>query len=80
MPLEAFQTILTLCERLTSSDFMVRHAQDPRVADWGGLAMNSLRLEKGIRLCGQDFTKDHSAVEAGLGPRAAAGAVSGGAP
>jgi len=42
-------------------------AADPRVQHWGGLAMDSLRLEKGIRLFGKDFTQDHSAVEAGLG-------------
>lgn len=40
--------------------------QDPAVVDWGGVAMNTMRMEKGIALFGKDFTKDHSALEAGL--------------
>eukprot|EP00400_MALV-I_sp_L67-5_P000085 gene85-53_t len=39
---------------------------DPKLVDWGGIAMNSFRMEKGIRLFSSDFTKDHSALEAGL--------------
>jgi dimethylglycine dehydrogenase len=39
------------------------------VGDWGGAAMNSFRLEKGIPLFGKDFTKDHSATEVGLAGR-----------
>jgi len=40
---------------------------EPRLCDWGGIAMGSFRLEKGIRAAGSDFTKDHNALEAGLG-------------
>jgi len=39
---------------------------DPKLGDWGGNAMNSFRLEKGVRLFGKDITKDHDAFEAGL--------------
>jgi dimethylglycine dehydrogenase len=42
---------------------------DPKITDWGGSAMNSLRLEKGIPLFGKDFTKDHTALEVGIEPR-----------
>eukprot|EP00406_Dinophysis_acuminata_P081401 CAMPEP_0179262482 /NCGR_PEP_ID=MMETSP0797-20121207/27388_1 /TAXON_ID=47934 /ORGANISM="Dinophysis acuminata, Strain DAEP01" /LENGTH=662 /DNA_ID=CAMNT_0020970615 /DNA_START=12 /DNA_END=2000 /DNA_ORIENTATION=- len=43
---------------------------DSKVSDWGGAAMNSFRMEKGIPLFGKDFTKDHSALEIpGLVPR-----------
>lgn len=42
-------------------------AAEPRLVDWGGTAMGSYRLEKGIRAAGTDFTKDHCALEAGLG-------------
>jgi glycine cleavage system aminomethyltransferase T len=42
---------------------------DPKMGDWGGAAMNSMRLEKGIPLFGKDFTKDHSALEVGLHPK-----------
>jgi len=40
--------------------------EDKKVVDWGGVAMNTMRLEKGIPLFGKDFTKDHTALEAGL--------------
>lgn len=40
--------------------------QDKSVVNWGGVAMNTMRMEKGIPLFGKDFTKDHSALEAGL--------------
>jgi len=39
---------------------------EPRLCDWGGIAMGSFRLEKGIKAAGKDFTKDHNALEAGL--------------
>jgi len=41
-------------------------AAEPRLCDWGGFAMGSFRLEKGIKAAGSDFTKDHTALEAGL--------------
>merc|ERR1712232_1263470 len=40
---------------------------DPKLGNWGGLAMNSFRIEKGVPLFGKDITKDHNALEAGLG-------------
>merc|ERR1711975_213117 len=40
---------------------------DPLLGNWGGLAMNSFRIEKGVPLFGKDITKDHNALEAGLG-------------
>merc|ERR1719359_1063135 len=40
---------------------------DPKLGNWGGTAMNSFRIEKGIPLFGKDITKDHDALEAGLG-------------
>mmetsp|Transcript_21425 Transcript_21425/g.63941 ORF Transcript_21425/g.63941 Transcript_21425/m.63941 type:complete len:854 (-) Transcript_21425:35-2596(-) len=40
---------------------------DPQLGNWGGNAMNSFRLEKGVALLGKDITKDHNAFEAGLG-------------
>jgi len=39
---------------------------DPKLGNWGGLAMNSFRIEKGVPLFGKDITKDHDAWEAGL--------------
>merc|ERR1712050_444382 len=39
---------------------------DPQLGNWGGTAMNSFRIEKGIPLFGKDITKDHNAWEAGL--------------
>jgi len=39
---------------------------DPNLGNWGGTAMNSFRIEKGVRLFGKDVTKDHDAFEAGL--------------
>jgi len=39
---------------------------DPKLGNWGGTAMNSFRIEKGVRLFGKDITKDHDAFEAGL--------------
>lgn len=39
---------------------------DPLLGNWGGTAMNSFRLEKGVPLFGKDITKDHNALEAGL--------------
>lgn len=39
---------------------------DPQLGNWGGSAMNSFRIEKGVRLFGKDVTKDHDAFEAGL--------------
>merc|ERR1712203_339041 len=39
---------------------------DPQLGNWGGIAMNSFRIEKGVRLFGKDITKDHDALEAGL--------------
>merc|ERR1719163_2474128 len=39
---------------------------DPKLGNWGGLAMNSFRIEKGVPLFGKDITKDHNALEAGL--------------
>jgi len=39
---------------------------DPKLGNWGGTAMNSFRIEKGIPLFGKDFTKDHDAYEVGL--------------
>merc|ERR1719478_1558610 len=39
---------------------------DPQLGNWGGLAMNSFRIEKGVPLFGKDITKDHNALEAGL--------------
>jgi dimethylglycine dehydrogenase len=42
------------------------HEADPKLGDWGGVAMNSFRIEKGVRLFGKDVTKDHDALEAGL--------------
>jgi dimethylglycine dehydrogenase len=43
------------------------HEVDPMLGDWGGNAMNSFRIEKGVALFGKDITKDHNAIEAGLG-------------
>jgi len=40
---------------------------DPQLGNWGGVAMNSFRIEKGVALFGKDITKDHNALEAGLG-------------
>lgn len=40
---------------------------DPKLGNWGGVAMNSFRIEKGVALFGKDITKDHNALEAGLG-------------
>lgn len=40
---------------------------DPKLSNWGGIAMNSFRIEKGVALFGKDITKDHNALEAGLG-------------
>eukprot|EP00397_Hematodinium_sp_SG-2012_P014001 GEMP01014227.1.p1 GENE.GEMP01014227.1~~GEMP01014227.1.p1 ORF type:complete len:848 (+),score=195.38 GEMP01014227.1:180-2723(+) len=40
--------------------------QDKAVVNWGGVTMNTMRMEKGIPLFTKDFTKDHSALEAGL--------------
>jgi len=40
---------------------------DPQLSNWGGVAMNSFRIEKGVALFGKDITKDHNALEAGLG-------------
>lgn len=40
---------------------------DPKLSNWGGVAMNSFRIEKGVALFGKDITKDHNAYEAGLG-------------
>merc|ERR1712125_177521 len=37
------------------------------LGDWGGNAMTSFRLEKGVRLFGKDYTKDHNALESDLG-------------
>jgi len=42
------------------------HEADPELGDWGGAAMESFRLEKGVPLLGRDITKDHGALEAGL--------------
>jgi dimethylglycine dehydrogenase len=42
------------------------HEVDPKLSDWGGNAMNSFRIEKGVPLFGKDITKDHNAFEAGL--------------
>lgn len=42
------------------------HEADPQLGNWGGNAMNSFRIEKGVRLFGKDITKDHDALEAGL--------------
>lgn len=39
---------------------------DPQLGNWGGTAMNSFRIEKGVPLFGKDITKDHNALEAGL--------------
>jgi len=39
---------------------------DPKLGNWGGTAMNSFRIEKGVPLFGKDITKDHNALEAGL--------------
>merc|ERR1712232_356656 len=39
---------------------------DPKLGNWGGVAMNSFRIEKGVPLFGKDITKDHNAFEAGL--------------
>eukprot|EP00928_Gymnodinium_smaydae_P010949 TRINITY_DN14117_c0_g3_i3.p1 TRINITY_DN14117_c0_g3~~TRINITY_DN14117_c0_g3_i3.p1 ORF type:complete len:906 (-),score=159.14 TRINITY_DN14117_c0_g3_i3:330-2999(-) len=39
---------------------------DPKLGNWGGVAMNSFRIEKGVPLFGKDITKDHDAFEAGL--------------
>jgi len=39
---------------------------DPQLSNWGGNAMNSFRIEKGVALFGKDITKDHNAFEAGL--------------
>jgi len=39
----------------------------PETGDFGGYAMNSFRIEKGIRLFSSDITLDHSAIEGGLG-------------
>jgi dimethylglycine dehydrogenase len=39
---------------------------DPQLSNWGGTAMNSFRIEKGVPLFGKDITKDHDAWEAGL--------------
>lgn len=39
---------------------------DPKLGNWGGAAMNSFRIEKGVRLFGKDVTLDHDAFEAGL--------------
>jgi dimethylglycine dehydrogenase len=43
------------------------HEVDPKLGDWGGNAMNSFRIEKGVPLFGKDITKDHDALESGLG-------------
>ena len=40
-------------------------AEGSKLQNWGGICMNSFRMEKGIRLFSKDFTKDHSALEAG---------------
>jgi len=40
---------------------------DPKLGNWGGNAMNSFRIEKGVPLFGKDITKEHNALEAGLG-------------
>lgn len=40
---------------------------DPELGNWGGQAMNSFRIEKGVALFGKDITKDHNPFEAGLG-------------
>merc|ERR1719240_1187044 len=42
------------------------HEIEPKLANWGGNAMNSFRIEKGVALFGKDITKDHNALEAGL--------------
>jgi len=42
------------------------HEADPKLGNWGGVAMNSFRIEKGVPLFGKDITKDHDAWEAGL--------------
>mmetsp|Transcript_11675 Transcript_11675/g.31381 ORF Transcript_11675/g.31381 Transcript_11675/m.31381 type:complete len:906 (-) Transcript_11675:86-2803(-) len=42
------------------------HEVDPKLGNWGGVAMNSFRIEKGVPLFGKDITKDHDAFEAGL--------------
>jgi dimethylglycine dehydrogenase len=42
------------------------HEADPKLGNWGGTAMNSFRIEKGVPLFGKDITKDHDAFEAGL--------------
>jgi len=42
------------------------HEVDPKLGDWGGVTMNSFRIEKGVPLFGKDITKDHDAFEAGL--------------
>jgi len=39
---------------------------DPKLCNWGGVAMNSFRHEKGVPLFGKDITKDHNPLEAGL--------------
>jgi len=39
---------------------------DPDLGNWGGVAMNAFRIEKGVPLFGKDITKDHDAWEAGL--------------
>ena len=51
------------------ADIYKKLIADPKMSDWGGAAMNSLRLEKGIPLFGKDFTKDHSALEVGIHPK-----------
>merc|ERR1712226_273138 len=42
------------------------HEVDPKLGDWGGVTMNSFRIEKGVPLFGKDITKYHDAFEAGL--------------
>jgi len=43
-------------------------AEEPRLCDWGGIAMGSFRIEKGFKAFGSDMTKDHCALEC-LEPR-----------
>jgi len=55
------------CERdQVANIFQKLHEADPKLADWGGSAMTSFRLEKSVPLFGKDITKDHNAFEAGL--------------
>lgn len=60
MPIDAQRAVYTA--------IMEAGAEDG-IGDFGGLALNSFRLEKGFRLLGSDMTKDHTALETGMVPR-----------